>query len=335
MRDKRITLLLLLSFFMLFSAFLVLVIWGYKFYSSKDAQLKTKISTISPEQDQARDSLLRLYTQTIGELEKKLTATYSGADSLEKTLDTKLTEYYTLRDELSKMLSSSKTTEDFDATIKKIEELQKSLQALQKTNRFIASENARLNQLLVSIQANQRKMEQATQSGADITNEPAARAIQPSTHITHAAPAITPPSSSAVVSTGNVSTKTNLPKPSVYVASNLSFEGVSSAKDENSLELVGSFLLQNNSSITTNDDLMIVVVQPNGKVLQKSTWESGTFQTSMGKKIYSCKLPIENLTPGKNRIVTFSLLGDKSLPGIYTIEIYQKGIMIGNLYKRV
>ncbi|MBX2887281.1 MAG: hypothetical protein KF829_01375 [Ferruginibacter sp.] len=330
MRDKRITFLLLLSFLLLFSAFLVLVVWGYKFYSTKEAQLRKNTIGLTDTQERTRDSLFTLYTQTIGSLEQKLSTTYSGADSLGKTLDNKLVEYYKLKDELTSMLKNSKSTEDFEAALLKIKELQHSLQSLQKTNRSISSENQRLNQLLLDLQAN------INRQGSPVEKQPNANPIETNTSSATNHSAIeTPITSSSTVSTAVPKANPSIATPKVYTASNLSIERVSNGINEENMELVGSFLLQNNSNRTANDDLMIVVIQPNGKVLQKSAWESGTFQALSGKKIYSCKLSIENLTPGRNKIVTFSLQGDKTLPGIYTVEIYQRGMLIGNLYKRV
>lgn len=333
MRDKRITFLLLLSFLLLFSAFLVLVVWGYKFYSTKEAQLKRNTLGLTDTQAHTRDSLFTLYTQTIGSLEQKLSTTYSGADSLGKTLDNKLVEYYKLKDELTSILKNSKTTEDFEAALLKIKELQHSLQSLQKTNHSISSENKRLNQLVLALQANVNKQ------GNPVEKQPNAIPIETNTSSAtnlSEIETLTTSSNSSTVSTAAPKANHSTATPMVYSASSLSIERVvNTGKNEESMELVGSFLLQNNSNRTANDDLMIVVIQPNGKVLQKSAWESGTFQALSGKKIYSCKLSIENLTPGKNKIVTFSLQGDKTLPGIYTVEIYQRGILIGNLYKRV
>lgn len=55
-------------------------------------------------------------------------------------------------------------------------------------------------------------------------------------------------------------------------------------------KFVGSFIVKNSKAVNNVAELFIVISQPDGQVLQKSTWESGTFETLNGRKVYSCKL---------------------------------------------
>ena len=95
-------------------------------------------------------------------------------------------------------------------------------------------------------------------------------------------------------------------------------------------KLVGSFTVKSN--MTARCDIVVVVVQPNGQVLQKSAWESGSFETPEGKKIYSCKIRCETAR-GENKQLNFSLTADKYLKGKYTMQIYHNGVLIGRMNK--
>ena len=323
MRDARISLLLLISFVLLLSSFLVLCIWGYRFYNKRDLSQ----ATFSKTRQARQDSLLTLYDAAIGKLEEKLVHTTSAADSLEQNLSGRVREYYRLKSELTTLLQTATTDEDFAAARKKIEELQKNIQALRRTNQDISNENTRLYDLLSQMQASQQNSNSLSPESRTVPETRArltASTTEPDTETEVPEPTETvrPTRTSAKIPTA----------PAVYSATDINLEKISGKTE--ALQLVGSFAIRNNPQITTNDDLMIVVIQPNGKVLQKSAWESGTFQTTAGKKIYSCKMRIEN-PQGTIRKVTFSLNGDKNLTGNYSLEIYHKGWLIGNISKRV
>ena len=95
---------------------------------------------------------------------------------------------------------------------------------------------------------------------------------------------------------------------------------------------MGTFVVKNNSPINTKSDIMVVVVQPNGQILQKSDWESGVFETAEGKKIYSCRLKCET-NKGESRQLNFSISADKYLRGNYSMQVYYNGVLIGKVNK--
>jgi hypothetical protein len=60
-------------------------------------------------------------------------------------------------------------------------------------------------------------------------------------------------------------------------------------------------------------------------------WESGSFETSQGKKIYSRKISLDG---GSNdKPLNFSLNPDRILKGEYTMQIWYNGNMIGKMSK--
>lgn len=126
----------------------------------------------------------------------------------------------------------------------------------------------------------------------------------------------------------------------VFVLSDLRFSAIQISNDKeeptvkaNETEkLLGYFKVKSKRAQNTTAEIMIVVVQPDGKVVQNSTWETGTFETPEGKKIYSRKLRFD-YTAGELKQLNFSLTPDKYLPGNYSIKIYHNGILIGKTDK--
>ncbi len=97
-------------------------------------------------------------------------------------------------------------------------------------------------------------------------------------------------------------------------------------------KLVGSVTLKNNSFQNNTGEIFIVVLQPDGRVIQKSTWESGTFQSQDGKKIYSCRIHFDNIK-GETKRLLFSLNAAAYLKGNYIMQVYSKGVLIGKMVK--
>ncbi len=97
-------------------------------------------------------------------------------------------------------------------------------------------------------------------------------------------------------------------------------------------KLTGTFTVMNFNSQLTNAEMMVVVTKPDGKVLKGSGWDSGTFSTPEGKKIYSYKFNF-SYTRGEARRLAFSLKGGTLSKGNYTMEVYHNGLVIGRVTK--
>jgi hypothetical protein len=69
-------------------------------------------------------------------------------------------------------------------------------------------------------------------------------------------------------------------------------------------------------------------------VVQNSTWDTGTFETSEGRKVYSGKLRID-YNKGELKQLMFSVTADKYQHGNYTLKVYHKGILIGEIVKNL
>ena len=97
-------------------------------------------------------------------------------------------------------------------------------------------------------------------------------------------------------------------------------------------KLSGSFELKNLHSEIKNGDIHIVITKPDGKLLQSSTWDAGTFETDNGRRIYSTKVKY-SCDIGETKKLNFSINADQYPRGNYSIDFYQNGYIIGKTVK--
>jgi len=97
-------------------------------------------------------------------------------------------------------------------------------------------------------------------------------------------------------------------------------------------KLNGSFELKNLHSEIKNGDIHIVITKPDGKLLQSSTWDAGTFETDNGRRIYSTKVKY-SCDIGETKKLNFSINADQYPKGNYPIDFYQNGYIIGKTVK--
>ena len=262
-----------------------------------------------------RDSLKKIYTATIKDLDASfatIPADYNNisnkqgrANELQdkKTNDTSTT-LEKLRNEINTLLSDKSPTPNLESAKAKISELQNLVNDLKNKNILITKENERLFGLLKQENNNIQKSETVFKN----KNEEAA---------------ITTKTSALNFMADNIQ---------VSATTSTDFLEKETTSAEETDKLVGSFSLKNNSNQNTVSEVMLVVVQPDGKVLQTSNWETGIFYTSAGKQIYSKKLRFNN-NSGETKKLNFSLQAEKYLPGKYTIEVYHDGSVIGRAIK--
>jgi hypothetical protein len=95
-------------------------------------------------------------------------------------------------------------------------------------------------------------------------------------------------------------------------------------------KITGSFVAGKNNQ-NSSVDVMVVVLQPNGKVLQNSIWETGTFDTPEGKNLLH-KMHID-CPKGEAKRLQFFFNTDKLKRGNYIVQIYYNGSVIGRMVK--
>ncbi|MBK5270736.1 MAG: hypothetical protein JJE22_06960, partial [Bacteroidia bacterium] len=258
--------------------------------------------------DAVRDSLQKIYSNTISEMDNRLDSTRSNADSLKEELDSTLSEIYKLRNDIGGILKNRKSTKaDLTLAREKISELQQRVNALRNQNTDMEKEKQRLSTVLDQLSDDMKGLEQN-----------AKRLIDENKLLTE---------------------KINL--ASIFVASEVMLTPVT-VKNDRELEtsiakktskFVISFTVQNNISENPNAEVVIIVTQPDGSVLQNSVWDAGSFETrNEGRKNYSLKFKFE-YQKGEPKDLIFSLNADSYSKGNYMLQIYHNGILIGKAVK--
>ncbi len=307
MRDTRSLLLLLVSLLLVVVSFILIWTWGYSYYTKKE---EPKTIIVSPDAaaiaDRIRDSLQKEYTYTLSQLDIQLDSTLNNSDSLKSQLDVKLAEFYRLRDEIAAILKNRNSNSNFTVAKQKIGELQTKVDDLKDKNLDVENENKKLAAVITQIKNTDR------------------------TEDNNSRPAITRPTS----------TEKNVGAYQPFTASELRLAAVTNADEketettlaEKAEKLNGSFTVMNFNSQLSNAEMMVVVLKPDGRVLKNSSWDSGTFNTADGKKIYSYKFNF-SYTRGEAKRLLFSLKGSSMIKGNYTMEVYHNGQLIGRTVK--
>jgi hypothetical protein len=308
MRDTKSLSLLLLSSVLFLLSIILLCTWGYQYYHQiQEDKSKTQVVKNAPPAvpDGTRDSLLKIYQQAISSLDSKADSASYVADSLKGNLDLNMKEFYRLKDEIALLLQAkAPKVEDLNLARRKITELQQKVALLSNRNTDVEAENKRLHAILEQLSKESQGMDQNIRQ---VSNE-----------------------------NKNLASKVNSIVAISAANLNLSALANDNARETNEAKatekLVGSFTVKNSGNTSTRCDIMVVVLQPDGQVLQKSAWESGTFETRDGKKIYSCKIRCD-APLGEAKQLNFSISADSYQKGNYTMQIYHNGVIIGRMSK--
>lgn len=313
MKDAKSLLLLLVSLLLVLVSFVLIWTWGYRYYTSKDeykVNAKIVLTDSSRVVNHIRDSLQKVYEETINKLDARLDSSLMNSDSLKTQLEVKLAEFFRLSNEIKALLSNRNTGKDFTVARQKLGELQNRAEDLRDKNKIVESENNSLGTIIEQL----NKPEKAPDKNQ--------RPVIPAEN------------------NGNGGNDKGNPVFAVFNASDLKLSAIT-LNNENEVEtawaeqadkLVGMFTVTNNISQLSNVEMMVVVLQPDGRVLKNSEWDSGSFNTPNGKKIYSYKVNF-NYTKGEQKRLLFSLKTDKYQKGNYTMQVYYNGIMIGKASK--
>jgi len=319
MKEPKPYLLTIVSIFLIMSVALLATTAYLYFKKPSEPSVVYKINNISSNSigSTKRDSLQKIYSATIrdlnesfAELSEKDTSTvqpktgniYSANG---KNKDTSLA-FDKLNKEINMILSDKSSNADLELAKNKINELQLMVDALKNKNNQIVKENEQLYNMLKQYTDTRKKNE------APLKTYEAPQSIIPKTSSNTAILKAEYVLLSAVTSTNFLDNETN-------------------QVDETD-KLVASVMLKNYSSQNTVSEVMVVIRQPDGKVLQNSNWETGIFYSKDGKQIYSKKLRFNN-SGGETKKLSFSLEAEKYLPGKYTVEVYYDGSVIGRAFK--
>jgi len=304
MRDTKSLLLILLSFGLVGT-------WVYHLYDkTKYSKQRTEIyikDSIAVAEG-IQDSLHKLYSSTITNLDAELDSTKSNAGQLKGELGNKLSEINRLKAEIAAILKKNNVKkEDIELARKKTTELQLLVQQLTSRNNTVEEEKQQISVALDNVNIQMKNMEGNVQQ---LTNENKVLAEKVT-----------------IASTFNASEISLTP-----VAVRNDKEKETSAADKVS-KLVVSFAVQNNISDEPVSEIYVVITQPDGKVLKTDVWDAFSIDTRKeGKKSYTRKVRFD-YERGENKKLLFSLNADDYMKGNYKLQVYHNGYMIGSNVK--
>ena len=313
MKNTKFYPLLIISVLFLIVSFVLLCILGYNFYvqpkgKKQIAEVTVPKKIMSPAQEKTRDTLQQMYNAAVSNVAPDTTidSAFKNTDSTQvNQIDNKLSEYYKLKGEINTLLKdSSSSTADLELARFKIKELQYKVDELKNRNVDVEKENKRLRALLEQMALNNTTTPNNTRP-AENTERPVAENIN---------------SSSSLFSASELKLNT---------ANNNDAEVANAEETE---KFIGSLVLRN-SLVQGMGEVMLVLIQPDGKVL-RNAWESGSFDTDGGKKIYSRKIKFD-YNKGEARRINFSVPADNIQKGAYTLQVYSNGKVIGKAVKVV
>jgi len=315
MRDSKSILLLIVSMLLIVVSLFLLWTWGY----NKGKQISKPDTSVISDSTTAKllsvDSLNELYNDALNNL-NSLDLVISRADSVKLDITFKLEEMNRLRDEITGLLANPQNPDGLRVAQQKIQELQRRVDELKKQNIAIQRENKRLAELLRQLAAisypsdpvlvNPDNGSDSTMTTVDPlpTSDPNNK---PEGMMTFSSPSLT----AFAEETGNTETSTAT----------------------EAMRMAGSFQIQNNLLQDAVGEIMVVILQPDGKVLKSaSSWDTGTFESEEGRKIYSCKVKF-NCYRGESRVLNFEVPADQLVSGNYTMNLYQNGKKIASATK--
>ncbi|MBI3717891.1 MAG: hypothetical protein HY252_04785 [Sphingobacteriales bacterium] len=330
-KDSRSVIILIFPVGLLFLSLVLLFALGFRFYFKSNnhndttqiaaADKKETVTLKAPQKTNLRDSLQSVYRATVNELDNRLDSIWNNTDTTDGNLEVKLNEFYKLRKEITGLLKTGSSDTDLALAGQKINDLQQKIIELTQHTQNVEEENKRLKELVTQLQ---KKPEQKEQPVVIKPVNTETKPVTPKTTVTIPAP-------SAVTISANGLTASDIRLSAVKLANDKEEETTDAAQAE---KLVASFTVKNNNREYDNTEVDIVVLQPDGQVLQSSAWDAGTFNTTEGKRVYSKKLKFDYLK-GDNKKLRITLAAEKLQQGNYTLQVYHNGKMIGRTVKQL
>lgn len=305
MKDIRSSLLVMLSVGLVAT-------WAYHLfdkagYSKKRKEIFVKDSMAVAQGVQ--DSLQKIYSLTINDLDAQLDSSKSKEGLLKGELSNKLSEIYRLRSEIAAILKKNNARKsDIDLARRKAIELQILVNDLQSRNSTIEEEKQQITAMLDKVNVQVKSLE-TTNQHLDQQNKVLTEKVTQASAFFASDVILSP-----------------------VAVKNDREQETSSAKKTS--KLVVSFAVQNNIAGYDNAEVFVVITQPDGSLLTNDVWESAsTIDTKEeGKKRYTRKVKFE-YQKGERKSLSFSINADEYQKGAYTLQLYHNGYMIGKSVK--
>lgn len=328
-KDSRSLIMLLFPLGLLFLSLLLLFALGLRFYYKGNNKNETAPITIIKKEVVApasvktdlRDSLLTVYRATINELDNRLDSIWNNTDTSGGQLAIKLNEFYRLRKEITGLLKTGSSDTDLAQASQKITSLQQKIVQLSERNQDMEEENKRLKELVAQLQKEpKKKAEPAVNKPLTTATKP----VIPKTTVTIKAPDVANTPTNSLTATEVRLSAMKMADDKEEETSDAALTG----------KLVASLTVKNKNQEYENTEVDVVILQPDGQVLQSSAWDVGTFNTTEGKRVYSKKLKFDYLK-GENKKLRITLSAEKLQPGNYTLQVYHNGKLIGRTVKQL
>lgn len=299
LRDKKMALLGMLSIGLVGT-------WVYHLY---DKTLYTRkpsaTEKVTAAETTTQDSLQRVYTSLIDDMDQRLSLTQTNADSMRGQLQVRLQEIETLRGEITAILQNSKSSkQDLASAQSKIRQLQGMISNLEGQKNSMEEEKRQLNSTMS--QLNQR-VDSLTQDIRRLGDE-------------------------------NKKLATRVNEASIFVASFIHLAGIT-VKNGREVEtsqlkkvskFVVSFNIQNHINDQNNAEVYVAIIQPDGNVVKNDDiWESTTTTSASGAAISYTRKVRFDYEKGQLRELIFSVSPEDFQKGTYTMRLYHKGVNIG------
>ncbi len=310
-KDKKYDILLNAAIVLLIVSAILLGFSIYKVYFKEPntSDKKNVIASSGKLVSSTRDSLQSVYSNTIKEIDTGLL----NNNNRDTALQAKYEEMDVLKTEIASLLKGQ-TENDLASAKLKIEELQLKVALLQNRYTGVEAENKRLlsliNQLMAANKANNGNLSNAT--------------------IVEIAKSVLKENNSTSTNTSNSNSSTIALDARLYAVAENNNKEIETSSADDADKINGSFVFKNNSG-KGNGEVIVIVMQPDGKVVKNSVWETGTFETKDGKKIYSKKIFTE--PQGEEKRLNFSLSPDGFMKGNYTMQVWYNGNMIARAVK--
>jgi len=304
MKDIKPLLLLLLSIGLVST-------WVYHIYDKTQySQRRTEvyIKDSAAVADAVRDSLNKIYSITINDLDTRLNYSKVNADSLQNRLDSRLKEINLLKSEIGGILNKRNfSKDDLGVAKQKIGELQEKVNELSGQNTTMEEEKNKLNNVLEQLTQNVDTLQRNIRR---LSNE-------------------------------NETLNERINLAAIFIAYELKIDAIevrgsneeSTSQAKRTDKFVASFIVQNRVNQFTNAELTTVLLKPDGQVMQSTVWDSGSFDTKNdGKKSFTRKIRFD-YEKGEQKNLLFTIDTEKCQKGTYTFQLWHNGIMIGQATK--
>jgi len=271
------------------------------------ASIAVAKKALTPAQEKTRDTLQQMYTAAVNSLPADSTAdsVFIKTDSTQLSgFSNSLGDVNKLKTEINTLLKdSSSTTADLELARYKIKELQLRVDELKMRNGDVEKENKRLRALLEQMALNNNAVSPINLSSNERSSV-----------------------------TDNINSTSAVFSASELKLSTANGDDTEVVNADETEKFIGSLVVRN-SLVQGMGEVMLVLIQPDGKVL-RNAWESGSFDTDGGKKIYSRKIKFD-YNKGEARRINFSVPADNIQKGTYTLQVYNNGKVIGRVAKSV